>query len=282
MFHMELFSSSIASGAKTFAQLDYSTVDNVLLPLVNGMQVSVNLPNVHSLMPIGAHMCGVRMQSTSMLPFPYPTLTPVNRGSAFESPPRVWDFSQNPWPLKPTEEFDIFASQNEGSSETEYCFVNYCDGKPTPYPVALLQGPLAYASAQPGRFFTVHASSSVTLTAGAWSLCQPSFDQALPPGMYALVGASAFSATGLAFRMFPSQSPQWRPGGIMKQTYDALDPPNQRAWQQGYPTAMGWGVWLTFFQNVPPQVEIYATSADTAEEFWWDLIYISTAVTGGP
>jgi hypothetical protein len=35
-----------------------------------------------------------------------------------------------------------------------------------------------------------------------------------------------------------------------------------------------WGVWLTFYQNVPPQIEIFATAADTAEEGWFDLVYL--------
>jgi len=44
-----------------------------------------------------------------------------------------------------------------------------------------------------------------------------------------------------------------------------------------------WGVWMTFYQNVPPQVEFFATSADTAEEMWFDLVYLGPQVlTGTP
>jgi hypothetical protein len=107
----------------------------------------------------------------------------------------------------------------------------------------------------------------------------PVFDQPLPAGYYALVGARAFSATALFFRMLPAMGPLWRPGGIAVQTYDQLDPPNQRFIADWASSSLFWGVWLYFYQNVPPQVEVFATGADTAEEGWFDLIYISPSTT---
>lgn len=281
MFHMELFKASIASGATTIVQIAYNTTDNVLTPLVNGVQVSPNLPFLHSVMGVGAHIVEVRAQANSMLPFPYVTLNPNNRGSAFESPPRIADFSKMPIPLRTTEEFDIFGSQNSGGSETEYVAVQFCDGPPVQLGVQLEPVGIKDSPLMPGRYFTVHWTASTTLTAGAWSQVQPSFDQALPPGFYAMVGSRVFSATGLFHRMFPSQAPLWRPGGITVQAYDQMDPYNQRLANQYSDPPSGWGVWLYFYQNVPPQVEIFATSADTAEEGWWDLVYIGPQVQQG-
>src|SRR5208337_4305313 len=120
MFHLELFSSSIATGANTFGQVTYVAQDAVLQKLVNGMQVSQQLPYLMAVMGVGAHLVHVRAQAPSMLPLPYVALSPNNRGGAFESPPRCWDFSNAPIPLRLTEEFDIFATQNSGSGEVEY------------------------------------------------------------------------------------------------------------------------------------------------------------------
>lgn len=281
MFHMELFSSSIATGANTFGQLTYFTPDNILAKQVNGLQVSPTLPMLHSYFGVGAHLVHVRAQANSMLPFPYISSSPNNRGSAFESPPRGWDFSRWPLALKPTEEFDIFATQNSGGNETEYVAVQFCDGPPTPLGVAVNPPGIAASPAMPGRFFSAHWTATTTLTAGGWSLVQPSFDQALYAGYYALVGARAFSATGLFFRMFPSFGPLWRPGGACVQAYDGMDLMNQRYMNSFGPEPGGWGVWLTFYQNVPPQVEFFATSADTAEEGWFDLVYLGPQVTQG-
>lgn len=279
MFHAELFTSSIATGANTFAQLIYFTPDNILPKLVNGMQVSPDLPFIHSLAGVGAHLVHLRAQANSMLPFPYPTLDPNNRGSAFESPPRFWDLSRNPIPLKPTEEFDVFASQNAGVAETEYVLAQFTDANPVQLPFAVNPMGIRDNPAIPGRFFSAHWSATTTLAAGGWTQVQPAFDQALYAGYYALLGVRCFSASGLFFRMFPAMGPKWRPGGICVQTYDQLDPPGQR-YMSGWSGSMSsWGVWLTFYQNVPPQIEIFSTAADTAEEGWCDLVYLGPQTT---
>ena len=279
MFHAELFSSSINTGANTFLQVTYFTPDNILPKLVNGMQVSPDVPFLMFVAGVGADLVHVRAQANSMLPFPYPTLDPNNRGTAFESPPRAFDFSSMPIPLKPTEEFDIFASQNKGSAETVYVLAMFSDGQRTPIPVQVNPPGIRDSPAIPGRFFTAHWTATTTLTAGGWTQVQPAFDQALYAGYYALVGARAYSATGLFFRMFPAMGPKWRPGGVCVQAYDQMDPYNQRYIPNYGVTPGGWGVWLTFFQNVPPQVEFFATAADTAEEGWFDLVYLGPQTT---
>jgi len=278
MFHLELFSSS-ASQSTAFQQLDYFTPDNILPKLVNGVQISPDISNLHSVMGVGAHLVGIRAQATSMLPFPYISQNPVNRGTAFESPPRIFDMSSWPLPLKPTEEFDIFVVQDNAGAETQYVAVQWCDGPGTPIGVTVNPPGLTNAPTTPGRFFTAHWTASVTLGGGGWSLVQPAFDQPLYAGTYGLVGARVLSATGLFFRMYPAMGPKWRPGGICVQAYDAMDPMNQRYMNAFGAEPGGWGLWLQFFQNVPPQVEIFATGNDTAEEGWFDLVYLGPQVS---
>jgi hypothetical protein len=90
----------------------------------------------------------------------------------------------------------------------------------------------------------------------------------------------AFSATGKYARAFPTQGPLWRPGTICTQAYDALDPWYARAWPflSGKVVAPV-GIWLYFTNTAPIQVEVFATSADTAQEFWLDLVYITPQIT---
>lgn len=262
MFHFEMFKSSITT-TTNLAQV--TAINNGVIPtLNNGFQVPPNLSKLGAVMGYATHMSRIRMQAPSMLPFPYPDLSPANRGSAFESPARIFDFMANPIPLNPTEEIDAFA--NVGSNtELAYIGILFTDGIRRPPPA--------------GRIFTVHATAAVTLTAGAMTQVTPVLDSALPasnfgPQMYALVGARYYSATAAFFQMLPATAPLWRPGGVGVQAYDQLDPPGQRAygWLNGvYPS---WGVWLEFQQNVPPTFNCFATSADTAEEFWLDLVAI--------
>lgn len=274
MLHLELFTGSIASGANAFAQVPFFTTSNILPQQVSGMQVSPDLPFVHSVFPVSANLVHVRIQANSMQPFPYPTLGPNNRGTAFESPPRVWDFSRYPIPLKSTEEFDVFATQNAGAAQTVYVAVQFTDNRPDKAPGPINPPSLVTNQLMTGRAAPIHWTATTTLTAGSWTKVQPAFDQALPAGMYALMGARVFSASALFFRMFPAMGPKWRPGGVAVQAYDQMDPFYQRLFYEQYVGDKNWGVWLYFYQNVPPQVEIFATAADTAEEGWFDLVYL--------
>jgi hypothetical protein len=262
MFHFEMFTSSITT---TTGLSQVTSINNGVIPTLNkGFQVPTQMPKLGMVAGYSTHMSRIRVQAPSMLPFPYPDLSPVNRGSAFESPARVFDFMHAPIPLNPTEEIDAFA--NVGSNtETAYIGVLFTDGIRTPTPA--------------GRVFTVHATAAVTLTAGAMSQVTPVLDSALPamgtgPQMYALVGARYYSATAAFFQMLPATQPLWRPGGVGVQAYDQLDPPGQRAYGYLGIRDQNWGTWLTFQQNVPPTFNCFATSADTAEEFWLDLVAI--------
>ncbi len=265
MFHMEAFSvSNTTSGANTLVQMPYVTTNIVLPPSSpSGVQVSPQLPFLHSIFGLGASMTRLQAQTPKFLPQPYPNFDPVNRGTAMESPPRITDLSMSPLPLGPTDGFNVFSAQNSGGTETERAWCNFSDGIRVPVP--------------PGKMFTLHATATKTLTANAFTACVPTLEYALPGGTYALIGARAFSATALAFRIAPSMGPIWRPGGVAVQAYDQLDPPQQRGWNYLGQANSGWGVWLSFYQNVLFNVEIFASSADTAEEFEFDLVQTSTA-----
>lgn len=278
MFHLEMFSSSIPTGANTFGQLTFVSADAIAPQLNNGMQVLADLPWLMGVGGVSTNLVHIRPQSNSMLPFPYPALSPNNRGSSFESPPRWWDFSRNPIPLRPTEEFDIFATQNAAGAQTPYVACLFSNGVIDPIPVPILPPGIQINPATPGHLFTAHATASATLGAGVWTAVQPTFDQALYAGYYALLGARVYSATGLFFRMYPAMGPKWRPGGVCVNAYDQLDPVGQRLLTYLPSDTMGWGSWLTFYQNVPPKVEVFATAADSAEEFWFDLLYLGSQI----
>lgn len=280
MFHVELFSSSIASGANTFAQINYVT-SPVLPKLVNGVQISPMLPYFGFICGVSANLVHLRAQTPAFLPYPYPTFDPNNRGSAVESPPRMFDFYSTPLPVNPTDEFDIFGTQNAGAAQTPFVLVGFCTAKPTPLPVAVNPASVRAQAQVPGRFTTVHWTASTTLNASAFTTVTPILDAQLPAGMYALVGARVFSASALFFRMLPGMEPLWRPGGVAVQAYDQLDPPGQRAMAFDGNLELNWGVWLNFYQNIVPQVEIFATAGDTAEEGWFDLVYLG-AQTSAP
>lgn len=275
-FHMEAFRSSLASGATdVFQQVTFISTGAVLAPAANGMQVSAFLSKIHSLFGVGVTLENIRPQANSFQPAPYPVLGPNNKGTAVESPARFWDFSAYPKAMRPTEEFDIFASQTSGGAENEAVFVNFTDGIINPAPPVSTQSSLNAV----GQFFIAHGTGTTTLTANAWTQVTVTLDTPLPAGTYALLGMRAVSAHALAFRVKPINEPVWRPGGVACQTADQLDPVNQRFMNPVTGRVSPWGVWLVFYQNTVPYIEMWATAGDTAEDFFFDLVKVSDVVT---
>jgi hypothetical protein len=277
-FHMEAFRSSLSSGVTdVFQQVTYITAGALLAPSGSGLQVSAQLNKLFSIHGVGAHLELIQPQAASFQPLPYPTFGPNNVGTANESPPRFWDFSAAPKVMRPTEFLNIFASQTSAGAENEAVFVQFTDGQnPVAPPVA--QAPGLNGN---GSYTVVHGTATTTLTANAWSQVTPVLDTPLPAGNYALVGARVVSATALAFRMHPVNEPLWRPGSSACQAADGLDAPNARYINPLNGAMSKWGVWLTFFQNVFPFVDIWATAADTKEDFFFDLIKLSDTTSMG-
>jgi hypothetical protein len=248
MFTLELFKSTTT--ANTLTQIT-SVYSGVVPTLNSGFQV----PTLHYLMgavAVSTHATRLQFQAPSLRPFPYADFVPVNRGSLFESPVRGVFMEASPTSLNYTEELDAYV--NATSGETAYVGVMLSDG-----PVV---------RAAPSRMMTVHATSSTTLTAGAWTTVALTLDQSLPAGVYNCIGARFYSATCLFGKLIPAMGPLWQPGTTGVQAYDGLDAPGARYG--------GFGTWLTFQQNVLPSANFFATSADTAEEVWLDLVF-----TGG-
>jgi len=278
MFHMEAFRSSLSSGTTdVFQQVTYITAQAVLAPSGSGLQVSAQLPFLFSIFGVGVTLEQIQPQFASEQPLPYLTFAPNNKGTAIESPPRFWDFSKTPKALRPTEFFNIYASQSSGGAENEAVFVQFTDNVPVA-PPPLATGPSVNGN---GQLTIAHATATTTLTANAWTQVTPIFDTPLPAGLYSLVGARATSAGCLAFRMAPIMEPLWRPGGVGTQAADQLDAPNQRYINPVTGRRSEWGEWLRFYQNVTPYVQFWSTSADTKEDMWFDLIKISDATTSG-
>ena len=275
-FHMEYFRSSLASGVTDVLQQVSFVASGVLAPSGSaGLQVSASLSKLHSLFGVGANLERIQPQAASFLPVPYPDLAGNNVGTAMNTPATVWDFSRNPKVMRPTETLNIFASQISAGAETETVFVQFTDGLVTAAP------PISTVpnSNGNGMFFTAHATATTTLTANAFTQVTPLLDLPLPAGQYALVGARVMSAKALAFRMAPINEPLWRPGAPAVQASTDLDYPAARFMNPLTGYVSHWGVWLTFFQNTVPNVQIFSTAADTKEDFWFDMIKISDVVT---
>jgi hypothetical protein len=116
-----------------------------------------------------------------------------------------------------------------------------------------------------GRLIHVRCTSSTTLTAYAWTNGSLTFSQSLPAGRYAIIGARAYSAGLIAFRLVIPGIWQ-RPG--------AIGVANQYAASVSRFRVGGAGSWGEFEHNLPPTVDFLSVSADTSEVVHLDLIQV--------
>lgn len=251
MFHTSAYSASIANDG---ALHQLTEIPDAILPASGLGLLSSNLAYIMAVAYVGTSITRGQFQAPSLRDYGNLDTEPTNIGTVIESPPRLDDFSLKMIPAAQSEEWDMFAAQNNVSASEILTGVLWSsDGQIVPVP--------------PKKIVQIHWSASITLVSGQWSLIQMTMAQPLAAGTYALVGARVKSAGILAFRFVPSGSVQAtvaRPGGLGVQAFDGLDYPRQR---RG-----GWGTWLTFTNTTVPQVEIFSLSADTSETGEIDIV----------
>lgn len=139
------------------------------------------------------------------------------------------------------------------SAEAVFCAVFLSDGMVTPIT---------------GDIFHVRASATLPAAAAyVWQNAEIAFDEPLPVGRYALVGAHVITADGMAFRFVPIGE-AYRPGGICCVIAGVKCHELQR---NG-----GLGVWCEFDQITPPSIEVVnsVTATATAVVMILDLIKV--------
>ena len=119
--------------------------------------------------------------------------------------------------------------------------------------------------------FTIRATSATTLATFAWTNCALTFNDTLPAGEYAVVGMQATSATAIAARLVFTGS-AWRPGVIATTTSTVVGNPLFRYGNMG--------IFGTFAHNTPPTGDFFATTADTAETVYLDLVMVTGRLSG--
>lgn len=163
----------------------------------------------------------------------------------------VADYSQNPLMARALEEISILGTQTSGGTAVEVALL------------ALARGPLQPAPR--GDIYTLRGTGAVTLVAGAWGIVTPTWQDSLPAGRYSVVGLEYIGTTALSARIIFDEQTD-RPGCVGGGTV------SNNVWQgnrKGY-----LGEWGQFDSNRMPTLECLANAADTAQEFYMDIIKI--------
>ncbi len=216
----------------------------------DNIQIPAFAPNLMGAMAIGANTTRAQLVSPSLRRILNPEIRPINVGAEPLSPPLAALFPGSPIPLDASEQMQAYAAEDAAGAAQSTVIL------------FLSEGAIAPVS---GEIFTVRVTNASTLVGYAWTNGALTFDQVLPVGRYAIVGARFESAGLLAFRLvFQGSTP--RPGGIGCDAASDLTPDGQRYG--------GWGVWGEFDHNVPPTVDFLSLSADTSQVGALDLIKI--------
>lgn len=115
---------------------------------------------------------------------------------------------------------------------------------------------------------TLRWTGATTAVANTWTTVVPIVPDTLPMGVYHVAGLQAFGATMYACRMiFQGANNQYRPG------IPTVQAVGQRApFELDFLRDYSWG---QFTETTTPNFEILCTAADTAQEFWIDLIKVA-------
>lgn len=119
-----------------------------------------------------------------------------------------------------------------------------------------------------GEQHTIRITASGTAVASAWTNMNLAFNDVLPSGTYAVVGASLQSATMQAFRLV-FKGLAYRPGWVGQATIQSRVHDMSRNGNLG-----SWGE----FENLtPPSVDVLCTAGDSAFQGVLDLVQLAGA-----
>jgi len=177
-------------------------------------------------------------------------VNPVREGSSHlnRDPEKYWvDLFDHMIPLDVSEAVNLKAAEST-AADAVYGLIWFAD-RIDPVPAGVMR--------------TIRAVSSTALTANAWTNVALTFDEDLPAGRYAIVGASGVSGGMVAFR-FVVPGAYWRPGTIGNTDPSYIPMMSFRYGRKG--------LWGEFEHDLPPTVDVFSISADTDTKIWFDLI----------
>ncbi len=192
-----------------------------------------------------------RLRTPSFRQITTPFIRPIGTAIVPTDDPNVADYRSNPLRFRGLEEIEFLAEHTAVGAAVVVGVAAVSRG-------ALLNMPQ-------GDVYTLRATSTTTLTAGAWTQAAQTFQDTLPQGIFSVVGGWIQGATAIAFRLiFEDQID--RPGGLGAAALGSRAAP---LFRMG-----GLGIWGRFNSNRMPNVEILANAADTSAELYLDIIRV--------
>lgn len=245
MFHLSVFSGSLDATA----DVDCPAVTDEIMAILNSHVQPQEDMMILAAAAHGALLDRARIVTPSIRQFSPVYIRPVEVAALFSDVPAIMDLRNNPLTVRRLEEIEVEVT-NTGAGPTL-----------TSAGLWLSRGPIQPAPA--GDVYTIRGTGTTTLTAGAWSNVAVTWQDTLPTGRYACVGLGALGTT-VRFARLVFDDQTFRPGCIGQATVGLINHP---MFQRG-----GLGVWGTFSGNRMPNLQYFATAADTAQTVFMDFV----------
>lgn len=247
MHHTCAYGATVASAAET----DIAALADQVLVIQNGHFLPQRPMNILYAAYCALLVTYARLSSPTLALITPPYIRDVSLAVDFGNPQIVSDYTQDPLALAPLEELTLTAKNSAATSGLSLGILGL-EWERRPQPA--------------GQVLTIRGTAAATLVINAWTqLGTITWQNQLPTGVYAIVGAEAFSAGGKAFRITcENQIP--RPGGLATLLETNRTSPLFR---------MGaLGEWGRFRNYAMPTFEMISASADTAEVVYMDLVKV--------
>ncbi len=245
--HLAVYSASVDQAALAAIA---AIADPSLTVSVNNIQIPDFASYLYGAYANGVNLTRAQLQSPSLRRIVNPEIRNLVRSALPTGNVHPLGYLNNPVPLDVGEQMQAFTAEDGAGATRMNVLAFLGDGK-----TDQISDPI----------HSVRVTGATTLVAFTWTNGALTFDQVLPVGDYAVVGAR-FEAAGLIGFRFIFQGSTPRPGGVGVINESQETPIGQRYG--------GWGVWGAFNSTTPPTVDYFSATADTAEVGTLDLVKI--------
>lgn len=247
MHHTFAYAKTIASAAEA----DVTPVPDGIERINNGHFVPAMNRYLMFGMAAGLLLVRARLITPSFRQITTPWIRPLMLGPTLAAVPNIADYRATPLLCRQSEEVQLATTNSAATSGVYVGVFGWSSQSIVPSPA--------------GDVYTMRITSATAAVATTWTLIAATYQDSLPTGRYAVIGLNHFSTTALAARLtFVGQVD--RPGCISQVL--ATDQPHPM-FSKG-----GLGVWGTFQNDQPPNIEVFCGSTDATHELYMDLVRV--------
>lgn len=199
----------------------------------------------------GTNISRARINTAAAREVALPEIYPLNNALTIPSPANVADFGEFGIAPRKNDALGVDVIHTDAGTQVMYALLMLHFGRVNP---------------RGGQEYRVRFTGAITGVVGSWASGPITIDQTLPGGVYQVVGLDVFGTNLLGARLlFPGGG--YRPGVLARNSIYTVPP---LLFNDGR-----LGVFGTFENTAPPQLEVYVEAANSAQVGVMDLVKIS-------